>query len=366
MAPDLTTCFEDVLANYATTMQVHSVPRKNLPVCQSLLQLAAMLQETCYSKGLMTLKVKPSWGLGRWNPTPWVAFLDARITRTTRQAFYPVFLFRADGSGVYLTLDLGTGRVKGRPTNREMDSLQTRAAKLAKYFAALQPSGFSSDPRVDLRRDQGVSTGFAAASIIHKFYPRGAVPSPATLIADVQAVIKDYEKFCSTPELMEVFSLIQKGEVDPLLANASDIARPRGKRQGFQGDSKLRQLIEQYAMHRAIEYFQHRGYHVKDVHLSEPYDLHCVLEQETLMVEVKGTTSDGSAVLLTRGEVEHARKHDSEATLFICSGIGLELAGDGKLEARGGKIAVLRPWPLGDSFLTPVGYFYQVPGNHAS
>jgi hypothetical protein len=53
----------------------------------------------------------------------------------------------------------------------------------------------------------------------------------------------------------------------------------------------------------ATSHLQWLGYHVEDVGATESYDLDCSKEKDELHVEVKGTTTDGLAVLLTPNEV---------------------------------------------------------------
>ena len=59
---------------------------------------------------------------------------------------------------------------------------------------------------------------------------------------------------------------------------------------------------------KASEHYSDLGWSVGDVSLSESYDLRCTRQGEELHVEVKGTTSQGERVLLTRNEVAHARE----------------------------------------------------------
>ena len=50
-------------------------------------------------------------GRGQWATIPWVAVIDKNLTTTVSQGVYIVYLFCADGSGVYLTLNQGTGGI---------------------------------------------------------------------------------------------------------------------------------------------------------------------------------------------------------------------------------------------------------------
>ncbi|WP_188442705.1 MrcB family domain-containing protein [Planktosalinus lacus] len=57
-------------------------------------------------------KVTGSPGKGGWTHNPWIAILDTIITETPQSGYYPVFLFKADMSGVYLSLNQGVTEVR--------------------------------------------------------------------------------------------------------------------------------------------------------------------------------------------------------------------------------------------------------------
>ncbi len=57
------------------------------------------------------LKVEGGIGKGQWATIPWVAIMDINITTTVSEGIYIVYLFCGDGSGVYLTLNQGTGGI---------------------------------------------------------------------------------------------------------------------------------------------------------------------------------------------------------------------------------------------------------------
>lgn len=52
--------------------------------------------------------IKSSAGAGNWANVPWLSILDPAITKSTQAGIYPVYLFKADGSGIYLSLGFGT------------------------------------------------------------------------------------------------------------------------------------------------------------------------------------------------------------------------------------------------------------------
>lgn len=133
-------------------------------------------------------------------------------------------------------------------------------------------------------------------------------------------------------------------------------------RQGFRTDPEARRVIEAYAMQRASAYYQAQGWVVENVSGQKPYDLHCIRGSKELRVEVKGTTSNGGQILLTRNEVLHARDHARLVALFIVKNIVLTAANpQASPEASGGLDVILEPWQIEDTALTALAYTYAVP-----
>jgi len=102
------------------------------------------------------------------------------------------------------------------------------------------------------------------------------------------------------------------------------------------------------------------GWQVVDRSIDHPYDLFCQRASEKLHVEVKGTTSDGAAVLLTPNEVEFARYASPEMALLVVSQIRLSADSDGAVIASGGDIELVHPWDIDlDGALEPTGFVYD-------
>ena len=116
--------------------------------------------------------------------------------------------------------------------------------------------------------------------------------------------------------------------------------------QGWRIDVRQRLVIEEAAMAAAKAYYEDAGYSVKDVHREKPYDLCCVRRTDELHVEVKGTTSNANAVLLTAAEVRHARAHDHTA-LFVLGGLRVILNGDEPVAAGCDPPVIIDPWVPG-------------------
>lgn len=109
----------------------------------------------------------------------------------------------------------------------------------------------------------------------------------------------------------------------------------------------------------AAAYFKNEGYAVKDVSRNESFDLLGTRGDEALTIEVKGTTSTASAILLTKNEVElHKRVHPHNA-LAVVHSITLDKSGTTP-RASDGKLAVTQPWLIDDSLLTALSFAYAL------
>jgi hypothetical protein len=134
--------------------------------------------------------------------------------------------------------------------------------------------------------------------------------------------------------------------------------------QGFQSSPEARRAIELRAMQLAINHFQQQGWIVEDVSKYESYDLLCTRQVEKLYVEVKGTTSEGSKILMTYQEVIHTQRNYPHTALFVASQIEL-INSEAELEAIGGEIKLYQPWLLSDDSLKAIAYEYQVSNDNA-
>lgn len=129
--------------------------------------------------------------------------------------------------------------------------------------------------------------------------------------------------------------------------------------QGYQVDIRLRKAIEDYAMAAAAAHYTQQGWHVDDVSATQPYDLRCTRgDTAELHIEVKGTTSEGNRVLLTRNEVIHARSQYPHVALFILAEIRWAPCEGGEYQLSGGMSIIHEPWTLNGRDLVPLAYAY--------
>jgi hypothetical protein len=110
----------------------------------------------------------------------------------------------------------------------------------------------------------------------------------------------------------------------------------------FSNDPETRQLVEEYAMERARQFFSEQGFVVK-TH-DKPFNLRCTRDEAALFVEVKGTQTDGEEILLTPNEVAFASRHKDRMALFVVSNIVVSADAHGKRMASGGTKHIENPW----------------------
>jgi hypothetical protein len=157
----------------------------------------------------------------------------------------------------------------------------------------------------------------------------------------------------------------QRAEVGHLGQDVDDavlgaLEKTQAASQGFLLDSKLRKALEEYAMEAAKGYFESLGYTCDDHHETKPYDLQCRRRQEVLHIEVKGTQTDGSAIILTPSEVEFARSHKGQMALYVLHSIQVSEGGDGFVLSKGQRNLIL-PWDVDLGTLKPMSFKYEVP-----
>lgn len=131
--------------------------------------------------------------------------------------------------------------------------------------------------------------------------------------------------------------------------------------QGFQGSFEERKAVEDLAMKQATKWYRFIGWFVTDVSQSKSYDLVCHKAGKIdLHVEVKGTTGDGSRVLLTPNEVKHARAYEP-VDLYVLHDVVLRRDEQSTLIAEDGEHCVYDNWNIDAGVLEPIGYSYSPP-----
>lgn len=113
--------------------------------------------------------IEGSPGKGRWAETPWVAVFDPLVTTSAQRGFYIVYLFRADGDCVYLSLNQGTTEVRDRVGRRYREVLRHQADLRHDLITVTQPHAISGP--IDLGGGGGLTRGYEAGNVVAVRYP---------------------------------------------------------------------------------------------------------------------------------------------------------------------------------------------------
>lgn len=296
-------------------------------------------------------------GTGRKTRVPWVRFGSRSRSPRATEGFYIVFLFDALGTAVYLSINQGTTDFQGGefvPKPREVITERTNWARsvLAPWMDRLD--GAAADIALN---DPHLGAGYELGNVAAMAYQRDHIPSNAVIASDTQNFAK------GLGILLQAHSSGPIPREQPELREAEDAAlRASGKsgsasRAGFRTDSREIKVIETHAVAVARTYYEAQGFQVKE--LGKPFDLETKKDNLVLTVEVKGTTSDGSGVSLTAGEVSHHAAAFPNNALVVVRNIVLQ-RGDYP-SASGGWLYELRRWDIDPAALRTISYAYTVP-----
>lgn len=127
--------------------------------------------------------VTGSPGAGNWANVPWLSILNPKITSGTQDGIYPVYLFCADGSGVYLSLNQGTTKPKEKLGSVKADE---RAIKIRnEIYARLLETNTWGVKSISLRSNTSLGKSYELPNIVARLYKKNSLPPENELIADL-------------------------------------------------------------------------------------------------------------------------------------------------------------------------------------
>lgn len=203
-----------------------------------------------------TYLVKASVGSGNWANIPWVSILNPKITTTTQDGIYPVYLFKADGSGFYLSLNQGTTI----PTHKYgKTKAESRAESIKGYILEHLPELMNwGKPEIDLLASTDLGKSYEAYNIVAKYYDASSKLNNEQLKNDLLELLHIYKrlethyKIISEKEIKQEPSTLptekQDNERDPKKLKVSDLtilSKPFLLLAGISGTGKTRFVREQ-------------------------------------------------------------------------------------------------------------------------
>ncbi|MET7494124.1 DUF3578 domain-containing protein [Streptomyces sp900116325] len=306
--------------------------------------------------------VEGSDGAGQKAVVAWTRVYSKSRTPSATNGWYIVYLFSGDGERVYLSLNQGTtewsgGEFKAREPadlKRRVDWARPRIDQVADKRPDLLTS-------IHLSAGTKLGKGYEPGNVVALEYQRDTIPNSDVLSEDLHFMARLLGCLYKAADATHYIPGDLPVEVREATQSAATTANRRSARKGGQGfllTAAERRAIEKRSVLLATEHFEAQGWTVKDVGATKSYDLHLKRGDEKLHVEVKGTTSDGSQVILTRTEVEWQRKFAPDNALVIVHSIELDRTVE-PATATGGVLHCTSPWTIEDETLTVISYIHR-------
>lgn len=143
------------------------------------------------------MRVEYSIGKGAMADIPWISFLNDKITKTTLNGVYCVYLFKADMSGVYLTLNQGVDAKVGKSIKKEnmikvkalIDSIRT-----TEFLKSRMQFGISLD-QIVLKSNNSRGRAYEQATIAFKYYDSNSILNEQSMLNDLSIFLEIYQDY---------------------------------------------------------------------------------------------------------------------------------------------------------------------------
>jgi 5-methylcytosine-specific restriction protein A len=144
--------------------------------------------------------VKGSVGVGVWSSVPWLAIFDRFVTTSAQNGYYPVFLFKEDMSGFYLSLGIGVTsvQIEYKESKKIREALKNQNRTLLNKIKSM-PSGFETSTALNFRLQSGntknkLASNYEEGCVIAKYYSVNNLPTDNELFKDLTNLLDTYQQ----------------------------------------------------------------------------------------------------------------------------------------------------------------------------
>ena len=155
---------------------------------------------------------KGSVGQGNWARGPWVAIFNPIITSSAQRGYYPVYLFREDMAGVYLSLNQAMTEYREQ---YKSDAKTVLKAKAENFRAILGPNtGVFDTHKIDLSPSapSNATAFYEASNIVARYYPKESIPNDDALTKDLLHILSLYDDMVYGETASEAENIIDGDE----------------------------------------------------------------------------------------------------------------------------------------------------------
>lgn len=135
---------------------------------------------------------KGSYGQPKsWATVPWVSIYDDEVTTTSQKGVYIVYLFKADLSGFYLSLGLGTDYFE--QFGKDKLTLLKTSSEDIRYLLKDNYDMSELEFRIDLASDKKRPAAYVNGTVCAKYYDSDNLPSNEEIIKDLNYFLELYK-----------------------------------------------------------------------------------------------------------------------------------------------------------------------------
>ena len=146
------------------------------------------------------LLVSISVGQGNWATVPWIALLNTRITKSTQEGIYIVYLIATELDRIFLTLNQGTTNLVRELGQREAQKRMLDVANKSRAaIGDLAAAGFILDNKISLGGDSWLAKNYEIGTIAHYDFGASDIPNDEQMNALLKAALDAYDRAVGAP-----------------------------------------------------------------------------------------------------------------------------------------------------------------------
>lgn len=134
-----------------------------------------------------------SVGQGQWAEIPWISIFIRDITTTATQGYYIVYLFKADMSGVYISLNQGWTYFKKKYKTKLGRKKIKSTADIIRRELNITPVNMNAT-EINLGGRGDLAQGYENGHIYGRLYTADNLPSSKELISDLKELLASYKE----------------------------------------------------------------------------------------------------------------------------------------------------------------------------
>ena len=138
--------------------------------------------------------VEGKGNMGKYSKVPWLRIYRSGDSPSAQIGWYVVFLFAADGSKVYLSLNQGTRNIDGTSNApKDLKYLRQRVTMAREMAASAIKTAGANFEAIDLGQDLGTAASYDQGNVASICYELNSIPDEAAILADLNKMLDALE-----------------------------------------------------------------------------------------------------------------------------------------------------------------------------